>query len=89
MKVVLSWLRRRGHPEYDAAPNFFPDSKSYVRVSNEVLNLTLLQVEEEKLSEIRGSFVERADIFWLQCRLLSLETLTQKELEGYSIPKLS
>ena len=29
VKVVLFQLRGRGHPQGDATPNFFPDSKSF------------------------------------------------------------
>ena len=30
VKVVLFQLRGRGHPQDDAMPNFFPDSKSSI-----------------------------------------------------------
>ena len=37
VKVVLFQLRGRGHPQGDATPNFFPDSKSFLLgLSNEV-----------------------------------------------------
>ena len=37
VKVVLFQLRGRGHPQDDAMPNFFPDSKSFLLgLSNEV-----------------------------------------------------
>ena len=37
VKVVLFQLRGRGHPQYDAKPNIFPDSKSLsLGLSNEV-----------------------------------------------------
>ena len=37
VKVVLFQLRGWGHPQGDAMPNFFPDSKSYLLgLSNEV-----------------------------------------------------
>ena len=36
-KVVLFQLRGRGHPQGDATPNFFPNSKSSILgLSNEV-----------------------------------------------------
>ena len=37
VKVVLFQLRGRGHPQNDATPNIFPDSKSLLLgLSNEV-----------------------------------------------------
>ena len=37
VKVVLFQLRGHGHPQVDATPNFFPDSKSFLLwLSNEV-----------------------------------------------------
>ena len=37
VKVVLFQLRGRGHPQGNATPNFFPDSKSFLLgFSNEV-----------------------------------------------------
>ena len=37
VKVVLFQLRGRGHPQGDAKPNFFPNSKSSILgLSNEV-----------------------------------------------------
>ena len=30
VKVVLFWLDGRGHPQDDATPSFFPDSKSSI-----------------------------------------------------------
>ena len=37
VKVVLFQLRGPGHPQGDATPNFFPDSKSFLLgLSNEV-----------------------------------------------------
>ena len=37
VKVVLFWLRGRGHPQDDATPNFFADSKRPIQgLSNEV-----------------------------------------------------
>ena len=37
VKVVLFQLRGRGHPQNDASPNIFPDSKSLLLgLSNEV-----------------------------------------------------
>ena len=37
VKVVLFQLRGLGHPQGDATPNFFPDSKSFLLgLSNEV-----------------------------------------------------
>ena len=45
VKVVLFQLRGRGHPQSDATPNFFPDSKCLLLgLSNEILNFSLLQV---------------------------------------------
>ena len=38
VKVVLFQLRGRGHPQDDATPNFFADSKRPIKgLSNEVL----------------------------------------------------
>ena len=43
VKVVLSQLRGRGHPQDDTTPNFFPDSKGpMLGLSNEVSFLSEL-----------------------------------------------
>ena len=36
VRVVLFQLRERGHPQDDARPNFFADSKRPLGLSNEV-----------------------------------------------------
>ena len=46
VKVVLFQLRGRGHPQNDAMPNIFPDSKSLLLVlSNEVSFVSELYLE--------------------------------------------
>ena len=43
VKVVLFQLRGRGHPQNDATPNIFPDSKSLLLgLSNEVSFLSVI-----------------------------------------------
>ena len=38
-------------------------------LSNEVYNLSVAQVVQEKLGKVRRTFVYRADLFWPQCRI--------------------
>ena len=49
VKVVLFQLTGPGHPQGNATPNFFPNSKGpLLGLSNEVLNFFLLQVVVKK-----------------------------------------
>ena len=46
VKVVLFQLRGQGHPQGDAEPNFFPDSKSFLLgLSNEVSFVSVIFME--------------------------------------------
>ena len=68
VKVVLFQLRGRGHPQNNATPNFFPDSKSSILgLSNEESIISECFCKHGRKQKISFPFSEGVCIFFHKC----------------------